>query len=254
MLLLALVATSYPLYESLDAEIDSVAPKYSYKVLETYPHRASAWTEGLTFLNGKLLESTGPNNSRFGGELCTVSLPGGEATLDAKYTDIYGEGVTHIQGMTYVLSWQEHKIKTFQGENFKFTGDHPLATEGWGATTDGQRYIYSDGTPTIRFMDPKTLQVIGQIQVTQDGLPIQQLNELEWVKGEIWANVWQTYKIVRINPNTGDVNSWVDLSGIHPRTDDGGANGIAYDKSSDTLIVTGKHWNKMFKIEAVLAQ
>jgi len=233
-------------------------PVHGYEIVKKFPHR-NVWTEGLSFVNGKLYESTGPSAKQgsIGGELSEVDLNTGKALSSVKYKDIYGEGAAHLGNQFYVLSYREHKIEEFDDKLTKETGAIPAPTgadagtgQGWGATTDGASMVYSDGSNKIRWLDPTTKKVTKEITVEdQSGAGVQNLNELEWVKDEIWANVWQTYRIARINPTTGKVNSFVDLSGIHAKSRDIGANGIAYDKAKDMLVVTGKEWNEMYQIK-----
>jgi glutaminyl-peptide cyclotransferase len=223
--------------------------------VKEYPHRTTAWTEGLSFVDGKLYESTGPGATpgTHGGHLSEIDLTSGNPVTTTAYHGIYGEGAAHVANKFYVLSYKDGKIEEFNNK-LANNGEEPLPKvgngQGWGATSDGNSVVYSDGSDRIRYLNPATKTVTKTISVKdQNGHGVSRLNELEWVNGEIWANVWQTYRIARIDPSTGKVNSWVDLSGIHAPTRDIGANGIAYDASKKMLLVTGKFWDKMYQIK-----
>lgn len=232
---------------------DSV-PTYGYEIVRTYPHDALAFTQGLFFLDGHLYESTGLQGRS---SVRKVRLEDGAVLqkhdLPRQY---FGEGIVgwkdRIVGLTYRSGTGfVYDLKTFKPlRQFKYRG------EGWGLTHDGKRLIMSDGTAELRFWDPQTLQEIGRLQVTDGGRPVPHLNELEWVKGEIFANVWQTDRIARIDPGSGRVTGWIDLTGLLPAADriEGYTdvlNGIAYDAAQDRLFVTGKRWPKLFEIRIV---
>jgi glutaminyl-peptide cyclotransferase len=225
-------------------------PRYSYEIVHTYPHDRRAFTQGLLFLNGVLYESTGLNGQS---SVRKVDLTTGkvlqETDVPAQY---FAEGLAALNEKLYQLTWQQntafvYDLNTFNREMlFSYTG------EGWGLTTDGQSLILSDGTDQIRFLDPSNFQVKRTINVREDGEPVAELNELEYVKGEIFANVWQTDHILRINPSTGEVVGDINLTGILPIADHDATtdvlNGIAYDAPTDRLLVTGKNWPKLFEI------
>jgi glutamine cyclotransferase len=167
----------------------------------------------------------------------------------------FGEGVTLYGDKIYQLTWQSHIGFVYDKNTFDLLQDFDYATEGWGLTQDGQHLIMSDGTATLHFLDPVTLRETSQVQVADRGRPINELNELEYVLGEVYANVWRTDSIVRIDPLTGQVVGWIDLSGLLSPADMvqpvDVLNGIAYDAETDRLFVTGKWWPKLFEIELI---
>ena len=223
---------------------------YSYEVIQAWPHDTTAFTEGLLFRNGDLLESTGLNGQS---TLRDVDLNTGrvlkEISVPAQY---FGEGLTVMGSHAYQLTWKTGVGFIYDADTFQSEGRFTYTGEGWGLTTDGHELILSDGTSRIRFLDPGTFKVVRTIDVTEAGQPVENLNELEWIKGEIFSNVWQTDKIVRIDPATGNVRGVIDLSGLlspeDRRPDTDVLNGIAYDDASDRLFVTGKRWPKIFEI------
>ncbi len=223
---------------------------YSYEVVQAWPHDNAAFTEGLLFRNGDLLESTGLNGES---TLRDVELNTGrmlkEISIPAQY---FGEGLTVIGAHAYQLTWRNGVGFIYDADTFQQEGQFTYTGEGWGLTTDGHWLILSDGTPRIRFIDPVTFQVVRTINVTEAGQPVENLNGLAWIKGEIFSNVWQTDEIVRIDPATGNVRGVVDLSGLlapeDRRPDTDVLNGIAYDAARDRLFVTGKRWPKVFEI------
>jgi glutamine cyclotransferase len=232
------------------------AATYGYAVRGIYPHDRAAFTEGLAIDAGMLYEGTGLNGQS---ELRRVDLATGtvlqRCTLPATY---FGEGITVAGDKIYQLTYITHTGFVYDKNSFALLQTFSYPTEGWGLTDDGQRLIMSDGTATLRFLDPDTLQQTGQIEVHDDNGPVEQLNELEFVRGEIYANVWQTERLVRIDPQTGQVRAWIDLSGLLAPADRDPPvdvlNGIAYDAERDRLFVTGKFWPKIFEIELVARQ
>jgi glutaminyl-peptide cyclotransferase len=228
------------------------APVSTYKIVKTYPHDRQAFTQGLEYVNGVLYEGTGQHGQS---GIRKVNLETGDVLqrqpIDAKY---FGEGIT-IWGDTLLqLTWQSETGFVYDLKTFKQTKTFTYQGEGWGLTHDGTRLIMSDGTAALRFLDPKTLKETGRVTVRDGGTPIEKLNELEVVKGEVFANVWTTKRIVRISPKTGQVTGWVDLEGILDLRDAAGTdvlNGIAYDAAGDRLFVTGKWWPKLFEIKIV---
>jgi glutamine cyclotransferase len=229
------------------------APKgevWGYKLVATYPHDQTAFTQGLVFTGDLLLEGTGKKGES---SLRLVDLKSGkvekQADLDGHY---FGEGITLLGKRIYQLTWQNriglvYDLDTFDLEKtFQYTG------EGWGLTNDGKRLLMSDGTSTIRFLDPDTFKVVKRITARGADGNVGKLNELEYVNGEIWANIWYEDRIVRISPETGDVLGWIDLSGLYPRSkrssNEDVLNGIAYDPESKRLLVTGKNWPRLYEI------
>ena len=225
-------------------------PVYGFEVVRTFPHDRRAFTQGLAFRDGELLESTG----RYPSTVRRVRLEDGVVLQRRELDDAYfGEGLTEIDGRVVTLTWTSGKAFVWDADDLTPLGEHTYAGEGWGLTDDGARLILSDGTPTLRFLDPVTLAETGRVVVTAQGRPVRRINELEWVEGEIFANVWQTDLILRIDPATGVVTGVIDLtelmpdrSGLDPT--DAVLNGIAWDAEGRRLFVTGKNWPTLFEI------
>jgi len=226
---------------------------YGYEVVHTYPHDPEAFTQGLIYLDGFLYESTGLNGKS---SLRKVKLETGEVLqrrdVDARY---FAEGMTDWQGTLVQLTWQTRIGFVYDLATFAPKRTFGYLGEGWGLTHDATRLIMSDGTAALRFLDPATLTETGRVTVTDRNQPVTRLNELEFVKGEVFANVWGTDSIVSIAPETGHVTGWINLAGILPAADrTPGAdvlNGIAYDAASDRLFVTGKQWPKLFEVKLI---
>lgn len=229
-------------------------PEYTYQIVHTYPHDIGAFTEGLFYLDGFLYESTGKNGES---SIRKVKLETGEVMQKRDISENYfGEGIINWKDNLYELTWQNQTGFIYDLKTFAPKGEFTYPGEGWSFTKDDHRIIMDDGTPQIRFWNPDTLQEIGRLTVTADGVPVKDLNELEWVKGEIFANIWETDRIARINPKTGKVVGWIDCTGLLPRAErtpgsDSVLNGIAYDAQGDRLFVTGKNWPKLFEIRLV---
>lgn len=230
---------------------DAPAPVYTVRVLNTYPHDPQAFTQGLEYRGGELYEGTG---LRGRSSLRRVDLESGEVLqqtdLDAAY---FGEGITLFDGRIYQLTWQGGVGFVYDAETFEPLDTVAYSTQGWGLTHDGTRLIMSDGSATIAFRDPETFETLETIQVSDGGDLIVRLNELEYIDGEIWANVWLTDRIARIDPATGAVLAWLDLRDLLPPDErdssDAVLNGIAYDAATDRIFVTGKLWPYLFEIE-----
>src|SRR5215831_2395896 len=231
----------------------SGTPEYGYEIVHTYHHDPMAFTQGLVYLDGVLYEGTGLEEQS---SIRKVKLETGEVLQKHDVPGQYfGEGIVVWKDRLLELTWKAEKGFIYDLATFAPKGDFQYPGEGWGLTTDGKRIIMSDGSADLRFWDPDTLKETGRITVTDDGRPVTQLNELEWVKGEIYANVWQTDRIARISPVDGKVLGWIDLTGILPKSErpeaDAVLNGIAYDAAGDRLFVTGKLWPKIFEIKLV---
>ena len=226
-------------------------PTYSYEVVASYPHDAGAYTEGLLWHEGRLFESTGQKGHS---NIREVDLKTGniirQHDIDAKY---FGEGIIIFGDKMYELTWQDNIGFIYDWKTFTQKSQFTYEGEGWAFTTDGKSLIMSNGSSVIAFRDPVTFKVTSAITVTDHDTPVSKLNELEWIKGEIWANVWETDQIARIDPATGHVLGWIDLAGILPAADRKGneevLNGIAYDAKGDRIFVTGKYWGKLFEIK-----
>jgi glutamine cyclotransferase len=220
-----------------------------------YPHDPWAFTQGLVYHDGVLYEGTGLWGSS---SLRRVDLETGYVQLKHNLENQYfGEGITLYDDRIFQITWQSG-IGFVYDLSFTELNTVTYPTEGWGLTHDGTRLIMSDGTATLYFRDPDTFDVIGQVQVYDEQGPVVRLNELEYIDGQVYANVWQTDLVAIIDPQTGQVTAWIDLSGLlepedyEPQTDV--LNGIAYDAAGDRLFVTGKRWPKLFEIELVVAQ
>jgi glutaminyl-peptide cyclotransferase len=226
-------------------------PTDSYSLVKAWPHDREAFTEGLVFWHGMLIESAGLYGHS---TLRKVDLKTGEVTQEVRLADKYfGEGIAVVGGKIYQLTWQNHQGFVYDVDTLESEGEFQFAGEGWGLATDGRSLIMSDGTNRIRFIDPGTFQVTRTIDVFAHGQPVKMLNELEYVKGELYANVWQTEFVIRIDPATGRVLGSIDFVGILPKNERAGdtdvMNGIAYDAEDDRLFVTGKNWPELFEVK-----
>ena len=227
----------------------------SYQVVHTYPHDAQAFTQGLVYLDGHFYESTGINGKS------TLRMEDPETGRILKFQDVpsqyFAEGLTNWGDTLIQLTWQSHVALVYDRSTFRFLHSLPFTGEGWGLTQDGKNVILSDGSPTLRFLDPITFHEVRRITVKDRGKPIppEELNELEFVHGEIYANLWHTDRIARISPATGKVLGYIDLTGLLPASEHSGPeavlNGIAWDAQHDRLFVTGKDWPKVFEIKVI---
>ncbi len=224
---------------------------YGYEVVRTFPHDPAAFTQGLVIRDGVLLESTGraPSSVR------RVRLEDGVVLQKHELApEYFGEGLTEIGGRLVTLTWNNGVGFVWDAADLKPVSRFTYAGEGWGLTYDGAQLILSDGSPNLRFLDPATFAETGRIPVTLNGRPVRQLNELEWIDGEVWANVWQTNYILRIDPASGQVVGIIDLNGLLPAglikdPNDDVLNGIAWDAKTRRLFVTGKNWPSLFEIK-----
>jgi glutaminyl-peptide cyclotransferase len=228
-------------------------PLATYKVVNTYPHDRDAFTQGLLYEEGWLYEGTGLYGRS---TLRKVALETGEVVQTRAISDTYfGEGITIFGDRIIQLTWQSQVGFVYDKTSFAQIGEFSYPTEGWGLTHDGARLIMSDGTATLHFLDPQTFQELNTIEVYDTNGPVVQLNELEYVNGEVYANIWKTDRIARISPETGQVLGWIDLSGLLGPEDRQQhvdvLNGIAYDVAGDRLFVTGKLWPKLFEIKVI---
>ena len=230
-----------------------VPPIYGYRVVTTYPHDPAAFTQGLVFDAGTLYEGTGLNGQS---SVRRVDLASGQVlqsqALAPKY---FGEGITVWGEQLIQLTWQSRVGFVYDKTTFQLIKQFTYPTEGWGLTQDGAQLIMSDGTARLYFLDPGTLAETRRITVTDRGAPVVMLNELEYIRGEIFANIWQTDRIARIAPDTGRVAGWIDLTGLLGAADRAQPvdvlNGIAYDAGHDRLVVTGKLWPRLFEITLI---
>jgi len=239
----------------------SPLPVSGYQIVKTYPHDDKAFTQGLFFHNGSLYESTGQEGRS---SIRKVEIETGKVLQkwDLPRNE-FGEGATLIGDKIYMVTWQDGVGRVFGLADFKLLREFTYVGEGWGLATDGTNLIMSQGTHVLKFIDPETFQQIKTLPIMrEDGRPLMNLNELEYVKGELWANVWHSERrdilgkpnhIARIDPATGKLLGWINLDGISPddtgRDEENTLNGIAYDAASDRIFVTGKKWKKLFEIK-----
>ena len=229
-------------------------PTWGVEVVHVYLHDPQAFTEGLFYLNGFFYESTGLNGHS---QIRKVDPASGRVVRSRDLAPTYfGEGIVAWNGRLVQLTWVGHVGFVYDLATFRPRSQFSYPGEGWALTRNEREIVMSDGTPQLRFLDPGSLRERRRLTVTADGVPVKNLNELEWVKGEILANIWLTNRIARIDPASGHVVGWIDLTGLITPQDTGGnedavANGIAYDAARDRLFVTGKLWPKLFEIRLV---
>lgn len=218
-----------------------------YTVVATYPHDAGAFTQGLDFHRGRLFETTGVDPA----SLRQVDLETGAVRKQRVISDRYfGEGMTVIDNRLWWITWKSETAFLYDPETFERRRTVRYRGEGWGLTHNGRRLIMSNGTNRLVFRDPRTFEARRTVEVTDEGSPVDNLNELEWVNGEIFANVWAGDMIARIDPANGEVKSWLNLSQLRTGEPEGNeTNGIAYLPRSDRLFVTGKNWSHLYEIE-----
>lgn len=243
---------------NISKQPDGRVPVYTFQVVNTFRHDPKAFTEGLFFHNGFLYESTGEKGAS---SLRKVELESGKVVQKFDLPrDSFGEGIAMFNDKIYQLTWQEGLARVFDANNFQLVKQFNYAGEGWGMTHDAQNLIMSDGTHVIRFVDPETFQTVRTIAVFDEaGKPLMNLNELELIKGELWANIWHSEginkpnHIARLDPQTGKLLGWINLEGISSddveRNEENTLNGIAYDEANDRIFVTGKDWKKLFEIK-----
>ncbi|MBO5962633.1 MAG: glutaminyl-peptide cyclotransferase [Alistipes sp.] len=226
---------------------------YTYEVVAEYPHLRTSYTQGLQFVDGELWEGTGEYGRS---QLLRTDLASGKVLQSKKLSkDEFGEGITILGDKIYQLTWLNGKLHIYDRKMLTPLATHTYKGEGWGLTSDGTKLYMSDGTNCIRVLNPETMAQERRIGVTLRGESLSHLNELEWIEGKIWANVYTTDHIVIINPENGVVEGVINLSGILPekerdnRTDV--LNGIAYDKATKRIFVTGKNWSKLFEIRVI---
>ena len=226
-------------------------PVSGVRVVAAFPHDATAYTEGLFFHGGYLFESTGLVGRS---DVRKVRLSDGAVLLSrAINPNLFGEGIVNWRSEIISLTWRDQVGFRWDGQTLVRTGVFRYPGEGWGLTQNGQSIIMSDGSSVLRFLDPVSLKQTRRLSVRADGRPLENLNELEWVRGEVLANIWLTKRIARIDPKSGNVTGWIDLSSL-PETQnlsdpDAVANGIAYDSARNRLFVTGKNWPRLYQIE-----
>lgn len=245
-LILIITANSRTLFAT-----NEFIPVYTYDIINSYPHDQNAFTQGLVYQNGYIYESTGRHGSS---SLRKVDLQSGEVIqISSLPNRFFGEGITIFHDKIIQLTWKSRVGFAYDKESFNFLHGFSYVTEGWGITDDNNHLIMSDGSPRLYFLDPDNFKIINIVRVFDNNGPVSNLNELEYISGEVFANVWQTNRIARINPKTGQVTGWIDLEGLLSKDDHTQPvdvlNGIAYDKKNDRLFVTGKLWPKLFEIK-----
>lgn len=231
--------------------IDTPVTGYDYEIIDIVKHDSSLFTQGLTFEDGKFFESSGPRSrSKFvvyekdsSHHNYVIELP----------KEIHAEGSTIIGKQIFILSWQQGICYVYDLNSMKYVKEFEYNGEGWGLTHDGQLLIMSDGSDAIVFRDKDTFNVVKTINVSQDGIPVRYINELEYINGRIWANLWRENRIIEINPANGVVTGFVDLSDLVKQYQEfsGVLNGIAYEKETDSLWVTGKNWDELYKLRVI---
>jgi glutamine cyclotransferase len=227
-----------------------------YQVVHAYPHDTQAFTQGFVYVDGHLYESTGLNGKS------SLRMEDLETGRILQFQDVPGkyfaEGLTNWGSTLIQLTWQNHVALVYDRFSFRLLRTLPYSGEGWGLTQDGAHLILSDGSAELRFFDPETFREIRRVTVKDHGVPVTQLNELEFIHGEVYANIWHSDRIARIAPATGKVVGWIDLAGLLPKEQRSSAeavlNGIAYDAAHDRLFVTGKLWPKIFEIKVTPAR
>ena len=226
------------------------AQKIAYEVVDSFPHDPDAFLQGLVWHEGGFYESTG----LFGeSTLRRVEFPSGKVLKKINLSsDLFGEGVALAGDQLVQLTWQSHRGFVYERETFRMVREFSYPTEGWGITFDGTNLIMSDGSNTLTYLDAQTYQPVKKLTVTMNGRPVMELNELEFIEGEIWSNVWQTDMILRIDPQTGRVTSYLDMRGVLPREFRTGRedvlNGIAYDAERKRIFISGKKWPRIIEI------
>jgi glutaminyl-peptide cyclotransferase len=225
--------------------------KHSYQIVNIYPHDSGAFTQGLIFVDGKLYEGTGQEGRS---SLREVDLQSGRVVKKVDVpTPFFGEGITLLNGKIYQLTWQHQIGFIYNAATLEKLGQFEYTGEGWGITNDGRSLIISDGSNRIKFLDPDSFRVTKTIAVIDGNNPVNELNELEYVNGEIYANIWHDQRIVTIDPQNGRVTGWIDLTGLlQPgavHDEEAVLNGIAFDQAGNRLFVTGKLWPQLFEIK-----
>ena len=229
---------------------NGLIPVYTYDIINSYPHDQNAFTQGLVYNDGYIYESTGLHGLS---SLRKLDLQSGKiiqiASLPYRF---FGEGITIFHDKIVQLTWKSRVGIVYDKKSFDVIHNFSYITEGWGITFDSKHLIMSDGSSRLYFLDPDTFKITKIVKVFEKNKPISNLNELEYISNEVFANVWQTNRIARINPKTGQVIAWIDLEGLLSKDDQTQPvdvlNGIAYDKENDRLFVTGKLWPKLFEI------
>lgn len=242
-------STSVTAQGPIEADVIAV---YGYKVVKTYPHDRTAFTQGLIFQDGFLYEGTGLRGRSV---LRKVELETGNVLQEHRLADwFFGEGVTLWKDKLIQLTWQSYTGFVYDRDSFDLLGEFAYRTEGWGLTHDGIHLIMSDGTANLYFLDPETFEQVRRVTVRDRDTPRDYVNELEYIRGQVYANIWHQDRIAMISPETGRIIGWIELNGLltpEERARANVLNGIAYDAQADRLFVTGKFWPKLFEIKLI---
>jgi glutamine cyclotransferase len=234
---------------------ETTSINYTYAVISVYPHDPNAFTQGLVIDEETLYEGTGLTGES---SLRRVDLETGDVLQKHEIpSNFFGEGITVLGDKIIQLTWQSQTGFVYDKNSFDLLQNFSYSTQGWGITSNGTQLIMSDGSANLYFLDPETFEKTGQVEVHDGNVSVNKLNELEYINGEVYANVWLTDKIAIINPYTGEVTGWIDLTGIYtPETSNSNnvLNGIAYDSENDRLFVTGKRWSQLFQIKLIEAK
>ncbi len=255
VVIIVLSASILVIFNSNNASAKPTATYYTYTIVNTYPHDTNAFTEGLVYSDGFLYESSGSGNPNGISTLRRADLTTGnvlqEITLPTQY---FGEGIAIVNNTIIQLTWQSHIGFIYNKTTFALLGNFTYPTQGWGLTYNGKNLIMSDGTDHLYFLNPTTFQQTGQIQVHDGKTPIKNINSLDYINGEVYANIWLTNTIAIINPETGQVKAWINLSGLPDENNsniNAVLNGIAYDQQNNRLFVTGKDWPNLYQIKLI---
>ncbi len=251
LLILVVCAVAFYAYQTINQK-PALEPLYTYQVVNKYPHDPEAFTEGLIFYNGVFYEGTG----LYGQSCIRIVDPETGAILNqvGLPSEYFGEGVTILDDVVYQVTWKKH-VGFIYDLDLQKTGEFSIPNEGWGLTTDGKQLILSDGTSTLSFINPDTMNVENTVTVTYNGEEVTQINELEYIEGNVYANIWQTDRIAVINQTNGNVISWIDLTGLKNQLDNRNGidvlNGIASDSETGKIYVTGKLWPNLFEVQLI---
>ena len=254
-LVLALIIAPLGIASDSTPQLNAQSPAIidTFRVVRAYPHDPTAYTQGLLYHDGFLFESTGLNGRS---TLRKVRLETGEVVQQHRLDQVYfAEGLAEWNGQLVQLTWKSNVAFIYDLASFALRRTHSYTGEGWGLTRNQEGFILSDGTEYLRFLHPETFREVRRVTVADNGVPVRELNELEYVRGEIYANVWHTDRIARISPQSGQVVGWIDLRGLisagYRLDSEAVLNGIAYDTSRNRLFVTGKLWPRLFEIEVL---
>jgi glutamine cyclotransferase len=255
LLIIIIIVTSASILVFLNGNNSIATPaatRYTYSVVNKYPHDTNAFTEGLVYSDGFLYEGTGINGDS---SLRRVNLTTGTVLQkDMLPSQYFGEGITIVGNKIIQLTWQSHIGFIYDKTTFALLGNFSYTTEGWGLTFDGKHLIMSDGSDNLYFLDPTTFQRSGQVSVHDGNTSVVKINELEYINGDVYANIWLTNTIAIINPQTGQVKGWIDLTGLPSEQNqypNAVLNGIAFDQTNNRLLVTGKDWPSLYQIKLV---